>query len=114
MENFFAKINNTQTIFGISLALTSIVVMLMTRPKSIAEWFVGLISTIVSSICGGAAVIMYLGINNLASSWIGLLALGGIIFACGLPGWILVRWVFNFFEKNKELDISQIFKKFKK
>ncbi len=114
MENFFEKINSAQTIFGMSLAATSIVVMLMMRPKSIAEWFVGLISTVVSSICGGAAVIMYLGINNWASSLIGLLALGGIIFACGLPGWVLVRWIFNFFEKNKKSDALQILKKLKK
>ncbi|MEF8732262.1 MAG: hypothetical protein V5B40_10215 [Candidatus Accumulibacter meliphilus] len=32
----------------------------------------------------------------------GLVALGGLIFGCGLPGWAIVRWVFNFIEKNRD------------
>jgi hypothetical protein len=36
------------------------------------------------------------------------MAMGGLIFACGLPGWAIVRWVFNFIDKNREAGIDEI------
>ena len=38
----------------------------------------------------------------------GLVALGGLIFGCGLPGWAIVRWVFNFIEKNRDAGIDEV------
>jgi hypothetical protein len=38
----------------------------------------------------------------------GLLALGGLIFACGLPGWAIVRWVFNYIEKHRDASIDEV------
>jgi hypothetical protein len=38
----------------------------------------------------------------------GLLALLGIAFACGLPGWAVVRWIFNAIERRKNSDIAEI------
>ncbi len=67
--------------------LAAVVVMLMTPPRSIREWTVGLISTVVSSICGGAVTVEYFQLHHWAFSTIGLYAMGGVIFACGLPGW---------------------------
>ncbi len=40
----------------------------------------------------------------------GLVALGGLIFGCGLPGWAIVRWVFNFFDKNRDAGIDEVAK----
>lgn len=40
----------------------------------------------------------------------GLVALGGLIFGCGLPGWAIVRWVFNFIEKNRDAGIDEVAK----
>ncbi|MDS4048167.1 hypothetical protein [Accumulibacter sp.] len=30
----------------------------------------------------------------------GLVAMGGLIFGCGLPEWAIVRWVFNIIERT--------------
>ena len=38
----------------------------------------------------------------------GLVALGGVIFGCGLPGWAIVRWVFNFIEKSRDAGIEEV------
>ena len=67
-------------------SLSAVVVMLMTLPRSPREWAVGLISTVVSSIGGGATAIEHFGLHQWVISPIGLCAIGGLIFACGLPG----------------------------
>ena len=88
--------------------LAAVVVMLMTPPRSKREWAVGLISTVVTSIGGGAIVVEYFGLHNWVNSTIGLLAFGGLIFGCGLPGWAIVRWVFNFIEQHRDAGIDEI------
>jgi hypothetical protein len=37
-------------------------------------------------------------------------ALGGLIFGCGLSGWPIVRWVFNFIEKSRDAGIDEVAK----
>ena len=88
--------------------LAAVVVMLMTPPRTRREWAVGLISTVVSSVGGGASVIQYFGLHDWVQSQVGLMAMGGLIFTCGLPGWAIVRWVFNFIDKNREAGIDEI------
>ena len=70
--------------------------MLMTPPRTHREWAVGVISTVVTGIGGGAIAVQYFGLQAWVDSVTGLVALGGLIFGCGLPGWAIVRWVFNF------------------
>jgi hypothetical protein len=43
----------------------------------------------------------------------GMVALGGFYFACGLPGWALVRWVFNFINKRDGSDILDVVREVK-
>ena len=88
--------------------LATIVVMLMTPPRSSREWAVGVISTVVTGIGGGAIAVEYFGLQGWVHSVTGLAALGGLIFGCGLPGWAIVRWVFNFIEKNRDVGIDEI------
>ena len=90
--------------------LSTIVVMLMTPPRSTREWAVGLISTVVTGIGGGAMAVQYFRLQEWVDSMIGLVALGGLIFGCGLPGWAIVRWVFNFIEKNRDAGIDEVAK----
>ena len=90
--------------------LAAVVVMLMTPPRTKREWAVGLISTVVSSIGGGAFTVEYFQFHHWALSTTGLCAMGGLMFACGLPGWALVRWIFNFIDKNKNTSIDDIAK----
>jgi hypothetical protein len=89
-------------------ALATVVVMLMTPPRSKREWAVGLISTVVSSVGGGAMMVQYFQLQEWVQTVMGLVALGGLIFGCGLPGWAIVRWVFNFIEKNRDAGIDEI------
>ena len=89
-------------------ALAAVVVMLMTPPRSKREWAVGLISTVVSSVGGGAMLVQYFQLQEWVQTVMGLVALGGLIFGCGLPGWAIVRWVFNFIEKNRDAGIDEI------
>ncbi|MBG1252211.1 hypothetical protein F4W02_35110 [Burkholderia pseudomallei] len=84
--------------------------MLMTPPRKKREWAVGLISTVVSSIGGGAATIEYLRLYEWVHSMVGLCAMGGLIFTCGLPGWAIVRWVFNFIDKNRDASLDDVAK----
>ena len=67
-----------------------------------------LISTVVSSICGGAAVVQHYGLQQWGDTYIGLTAMAGIIFACGLPGWVVVRSAFAWVEKRKGKDLAEL------
>lgn len=91
-------------------ALAAVVVMLMTPPRSKREWAVGLISTVVSSVGGGAVVVQHFALHEWVQSIMGLCAMGGLIFGCGLPGWAIVRWIFNFIDKNRDASIDDVAK----
>lgn len=95
-----------------AVAMAAVVVMVVKRPRTAGEWLIALISTVMSSLGGGAAVILYFSLHKGLSSLDGaeavlaLMQLGGIIFACGLPGWVIVRILFNTMAKfqDKSLD----------
>lgn len=93
---------------AIGAGLAAIVVMCAMSPRSKKEWCVGIISTVMSSICGGAAVIQHWSLQSWAFSPFGLVAMLGLVFACGLPGWALVRWLFNYIHKHEDQDISDV------
>lgn len=89
--------------------LAAIVVMLMTQPRSPREWAVGLISTVIGSVAGGAAVVQQYGLQAWMDSYVGLVAMLGVVFACGLPAWAIVRWCFTFIERRKDKDAAEVF-----
>jgi len=93
---------------AIGAGLASIVVMCITTPRSPREWAVGLTSTVVGSIAGGSAVIMKFGLQSWAHDPFGLVAMLGLVFACGLPAWSIVRWAFNWIEKRKDKDLAEV------
>jgi hypothetical protein len=94
--------------FGLPAGLAAIIVMLWIQPKSKREWAMALICTVVSSVCGGAAIIQHYGLNAWADTTIGLMGLSGLIFAAGLPGWVLVRAAFAWAEKRKGKDLAEL------
>ena len=98
---------------GIGAGLSALVVMCMLTPRSPKEWAVGLTTTVISSMCGGAFVIEHYQLQSWMNSPTGLMSAIGVVFACGLPGWAVVRWLFNFIEKNKANDIAEIVKQVK-
>ncbi len=93
---------------AIGAGLASVVVMCMMTPRSPKEWAVGLISTIVFSIGGGAAVIQHYGLETWALKPVGLVAMLGLVFACGLPGWAIVRWLFNYIEAKRNATLADV------
>lgn len=93
---------------GLPASLAAVVVMLYAQPESKREWTVALICTVMSSICGGAAVVQHYGLQAWVDTYMGLTAMAGIIFACGLPGWVVVRWVFAWVEKRKDKDVAEV------
>ena len=104
----YKAIGGTAIAIASGTTLAAVVVMLMTPPRVKREWTVGLISTVVSSIGGGAAAVQHFALHEWGFSQMGLLALGGLIFACGLPGWAIVRWVFNYIEKHRDASIDEV------
>jgi len=107
----FKAVGGASAVAAGGAGLAAVVVMLMTPPRSPREWAVGLISTVISSIGGGAAVIEHFGLQHWVNAPIGLCAMGGLIFACGLPGWAVVRWVFNFIDQNRDAGIDDVAQK---
>lgn len=104
---------HTLFVASTSMTLATAVVMAMTMPKSRGEFFVALISTIVSSFAGGAWAILELGMfgsvltaSNELELWLSLAKLGGVFFVAGLPGWVLIRSAFVFSEARKNKGIN--------
>lgn len=103
------------TALAIAAGLAAAVVMLMTKPRDDKEFAVALISTVVSSICGGAFVILKMGwivwiqAHDQAQLIAALMAFIGIAFTAGLPGWVLVRLMFNTMEKHKDQTLSEAY-----
>ena len=93
---------------AIGAGLAALVVMCMTTPRSPREWAVGLVSTVVGSVCGGAAVVQHFGLHAWATDYVGMVALIGVVFACGLPGWAVVRWLFNYIAKKQSAGIDEV------
>lgn len=112
-----ASAKHTFLAVGSGLTLATIVVMAMTMPRSKCEFFVALISTVVSSFCGGAFAIHYFGLLPAAAvaatdldAFLFLAKLGGVFFVCGLPGWVIIRACFVFSESRKNKGIDQLIK----
>lgn len=103
-----AKLIGAAGAYGLGAALAAIVVMCMTPPRSPREWAVALISTVMGSIGGGAAAIQHWGLRAWMDTDAGLLAVLGLVFACGLPAWAVVRWVFTWMERRRALDIAEV------
>lgn len=98
--------------------LASVVVMSMTLPKDRREWAVALISTVVSSLAIGSYAAVWIGLSDQIAGaatagdntalLTALATFGGISFACGLPGWFLVRSAFRWMDKRHNKDLAEI------
>ncbi|HAV3169993.1 hypothetical protein ACT434_13505 [Acinetobacter baumannii] len=122
MENFLtsnglaAAFNLYGTVMMVVLAVSLVVavVLIMRFPRSPQEWIVGLICTVVSSLTGGSFIIMKWNLHEWVTDIWGMITLGGFFFICGLPGWAIVRWIFNFINKHEGKTIVEVMKDLKK
>lgn len=94
--------------FGFIAVLATVVVMAMTLPRTVREFFVAMVSTTVSSIGGGAFLVRWLDLGHWVNDDLGMIAIGGMIFVCGLPAWVLVRALFAWSEAKKDRQITEI------
>lgn len=94
--------------FGFVAVLAAVVVMAMTLPRTVREFFVAMVSTTVSSIGGGAFFVRWLDLGHWVNDDLGMIAIGGVIFVCGLPAWVLVRALFAWSESKKDRQITEI------
>ena len=62
---------------------------------------------------GGLFIAIKGGLHEGVTDVWGVIVLGGFFFVCGLPGWALVRWVFNFIEQREGKSLLDIFREFK-
>ena len=99
--------------FGGFAFLAAILVMAMTLPKTVREFVVAMTSTVVSSVCGGAFLVRWLDIGNWVQDDIGMLAICGLIFVCGLPAWVIVRAWFAWSEARKNTALPEMVKEFR-
>lgn len=95
---------------AIGAGLAAFVVMSLTKPKTDQEWRVALICTLVSSIGGGSALVRWLGFQHWAEDLLGTIAMLAFAFACGLPGWAIVRALFKYLDNKKDADLAEIVK----
>lgn len=102
-------------VLGVAAALAAVVAMCVSLPRTLREWAVALISTVVSSLSGGALIIVKYGLlaqlmaaQNDVELFVRLLGVLGVVFTCGLPGWFMVRLAFNWMEKRKDKDFGEI------
>ena len=95
--------------FGFVAMLVSVLVMSMTAPRSSRELIAALISTLTFSLLGGAVAIKQLGLESMVhGDMIDMMSLCALIFACGSPGWVLMRAVFNWTESRRDLEIDDL------
>ena len=104
----FKAVGGLAGLAGLGAALAACVVMLMTPPRSAREWAVGLISTVVGSISGGAFVISHWQLQGWMYTIEGSVALLGVVFVCGLPAWAIVRWCFTFIIRRSDKGIDEV------
>ena len=104
----FAGLKALTFVSAIAAGLAAIVAMCAMTPRHPREWAIGLISTVVCSVGGGATIISYYKLQEWAQEPFGLAGIGGLMFACGLPGWALVRWTFTYIERRSDKDLVEV------
>ena len=97
-------------VYGLPAGLAAVIVMLMTKPRSPTEWALSLISTVSSSIYGGAFAARYFGWHRWAFEQDGLIMLGGLYLVCGLPAWVVIRALFAWADRRKDKDLAELAK----
>jgi len=90
------------------LTLGTIVVMLMRKPRTDPEWAVAIISSVASSLGFASLIVLHWSLQKWAESLFGLMTLGSLYFACSLPGWMLVRWLFNWMNRREDKDLAEV------
>lgn len=121
MENNMSEpISSAAGIYGIVKAiiaspviigstLASVIVMIMTMPRTKKQQFIALLSTFVGSIYGGGFLIDWFHLADKLSHT----NLGGIYLLAGVPIWIILRGFFAYTERDKDKSLVDFIKDIK-
>ncbi|MCW1959784.1 MAG: hypothetical protein KIH64_014820 [Mycobacterium sp.] len=100
--------------FAVAAFLAALVAMCARWPRDPREWVVGIVSTAVLSVAGGAAAAVKLGLlrgigqMGDTEAMLAMAQVIGLAFACGLPAWALVRAAFTWLAKREGKDIGEL------
>jgi ABC-type transport system involved in multi-copper enzyme maturation permease subunit len=107
------KFYGAAIVVALAIIFVSIVVLMMRVPRSPQEFIVGIICTLVSSLTGAAFIIVKFSLHQWLTGFWELIAIGGLFFVCGIPGWAVVRWTFNFIDQREGKTLIEIIQEFK-
>lgn len=123
MVSSVAAKHTAQTAFaaGGGAVVASAVVMAATMPRRKTDFFLCIISTVISSLSIGSYVVIHfdligdlLAVATVEQAYMILAQIGGIFFVCGLPGWTIVRAFFLWSEKHRKSTLPEILEDAKK
>lgn len=117
MVSSVAAKHTAQTAFaaGGGAVVAAAVVMAATMPKRKTDFFLCIISTVISSLTLGSYVVIYFDLigdillaPTIEHAYLILAQIGGIFFAAGLPGWTIVRAFFVWSESHRKSSLTDI------
>lgn len=109
MKKFFVAV-----LPHVALIIVCAVVMAMTHPKSFREGLVALLVTFACAIYGPPVAIAFFHLDMSAVPPADYdKARSMLTILCGMPGWVIVRAVFNWTEINRTKTILDLAKQFK-
>lgn len=106
---------------GGGAAIAAAVVMAATMPRRKTDFFLCIISTVISSLALGSYAVIHFDIigdillaPTLEQVYMLLAQVGGIFFIAGLPGWTIVRAFFVWSELHRKSSLTDIIEDAKK
>lgn len=113
-----AAANHTaQTAFvaGGGAVVSAAVVMASTMPRRKTDFFICIISTVISSLALGSYAVIHFDLvgdillaPTIEHVYLILAQIGGIFFVAGLPGWTIVRAFFVWSESHRKSSLTDI------
>lgn len=106
---------------GGGAVIAAAVVMASTMPQRKTDFFLCIISTVISSLALGSYAVIHFDIigdillaPTLEQVYMLLAQVGGIFFIAGLPGWTIVRAFFVWSERHRKSSLTDIIEDAKK
>ena len=115
--------HTAQTAFaaGGGAVIAAAVVMASTMPQRKTDFFLCIISTVISSLALGSYAVIHFDVigdillaPTLEQVYMLLAQVGGIFFIAGLPGWTIVRAFFVWSESHRKSTLPEILEEAKK
>lgn len=123
MVSSAAAKHTAQTAFaaGGGAVVAAAVVMAATMPHRKTDFFLCIISTVISSLALGSYAVIHFDLiedillsQTIEQVYLILAQIGGLFFVAGLPGWTIVRAFFVWSESHRKSSLTEIIEDAKK